>query len=279
VTDYPLRIFGSNVYDFSAVMQPGQPEEAKQTIFMVSGRVFRAGVGWAEIIRRKPDAPVHMNEEWRRNFLLAGPAEQLRRLYAHQVIERMQKGKVSAGELNALDPEMKQLVYEGSHQLETDLDRDYARVFVTNCPAAYCVREKQVRFCAMPVGGGLTTDSSPRYDYGRPFVGDPRGLTNVFLVTNRGIVRKQTPEETAAKKAQMKGGLLQWHCQQASNGVARSQFEIGLRYLRGDEVETNRPLGMYWIWKASYQDYPQAVEFVRTNSAERKGGATNTLHQ
>ena len=51
VADYQLRMVGSNVYDFSAVMQPVQREEAKQTVFLVTGRGFKAGVDWAEIIR------------------------------------------------------------------------------------------------------------------------------------------------------------------------------------------------------------------------------------
>ena len=53
--------------------------------------------------------------------------------------------------------------------------------------------------------------------------------------------------------------------QMASNDVASAQFSVGMRYINGDGVETNRPLGLYWIYKASYQDLPAAKEFLRAH--------------
>jgi hypothetical protein len=46
-------------------------------------------------------------------LLLAGPGEQLQRLFAGQVMERMQRGEVGLGEFNSMSEGMKRMVYEG----------------------------------------------------------------------------------------------------------------------------------------------------------------------
>jgi hypothetical protein len=71
----------------------------------------------------------------------------------------------------------------------------------------------------------------------------------------------------ALKKQKTQESLLAWQFQQASNGVPRSQFQLGLRYLTGDGVESNRLEAIRWVGAAAAQDYPDAKEFIRTNLA------------
>ena len=49
----------------------------------------------------------------------------------------------------------------------------------------------------------------------------------------------------------------------ATNGVAAAQYQIGLRLLNGQGVETNRLAGLIWLHKAANQDNPQATEELK----------------
>lgn len=87
--------------------------------------------------------------------------------------------------------------------------------------------------------------------------------------------RKLTPEEQkiqAQRKAEAKLREFQYIQTQASNGVASAQRELGLAYLKGDGVESNRFLGINWLGKAAVQGDSQAHDAlekiiqVKTNS-------------
>ncbi|PWU21753.1 MAG: hypothetical protein C5B50_00945 [Verrucomicrobia bacterium] len=52
----------------------------------------------------------------------------------------------------------------------------------------------------------------------------------------------------------------------ASNGPPWEQFDIGIDYIRGLGVQTNLDLGLFWVRKAETQGFPEAKEFLRTNS-------------
>jgi hypothetical protein len=87
----------------------------------------------------------------------------------------------------------------------------------------------------------------------------------------RSASESEGKAEAAAvlKKRQMQKSLLAWQSQQASNGVARSQYQLGLRYLTGDGVESNRLEAIHWIGAAAAQDHAEAKEFIRTNLVAR----------
>ena len=106
----------------------------------------------------------------------------------------------------------------------------------------------------------LQFDASGRLIY------PPPGITQQ---TNSQYIQRM--KLAAAEKRQRQAeALLAWQRQQATNGVPRSQFDLGLRYLNADGVETNPQLGAYWAKQAAAQDYTPAVDFLKTN---RVGGS------
>ena len=167
-------------------------------------------------------------------------------LYVLKLVQR--PGGIGSGEFNALSPDTKRM-----YLAAIERKVDYVRVFVTNCPALYLVPGKQVRFFAIPTGTATFMDVEgrtrllPRYDYGQPFVGDSKSLTNAFLITEQGVVKKESPQEAVVKKAGMTANLIAWQHQQATNGVAYSQYDLAKRYLDGNGVTKDESLGRYWL--------------------------------
>jgi len=195
-------------------------------------------------------------------------------MYAEKVMEKWRQGKLEAGEFMALDPTAKRIVFD-------EIEREKkmyinVRMFVTNCPAKYLVRGKQVRFFAIPTGTHAVVDkaenaqSIPRFDYGQPVEKESGDFTNVVLVTARGIVKKESPQQIAAKKAATDAKLIGWHQQQATNNVAYAQYELGKRYLNGDSLERNEALGLYWLRRAATQDYEPALQLLKKRAEEPK---------
>jgi len=63
-----------------------------------------------ELARQERQIRIDAAREFQKNLLLAGPAEQLQRLYVGSLLSR--KGGVSFGEFNSLSPELKRMYYE-----------------------------------------------------------------------------------------------------------------------------------------------------------------------
>jgi TPR repeat protein len=100
---------------------------------------------------------------------------------------------------------------------------------------------------------------------------NPRGQVRPNKLTASPPQPDAKAEAAAAlKKQKTQESLLAWQFQQASNGVARSQFQLGLRYLAGDGVESNRVEAIRWLGAAAAQDYVEAKEFIRTNLVQPK---------
>jgi hypothetical protein len=252
-SDYPLRRFGTNIYDFTPLMQSFQRREIVNTPYFVTGEAFPAKGNSAQIVRKMLNK--RLSQDFRKNLLLAGPAEQLKMLYAQKVIERWRNGQASSGEFLVLDPEMKRIV---SEEIEREKeDYTYVRVFVTNCPAIYLIKGKEVALFAFPTGGST-------YNYGETFLGNSEKLPNVFLVTAQGIRKKETLQEVAAKKAITAANLLVWQHQQASNGVAYVQYDLSKRYFEGNGVTNDVSMGFYWLRRAAAQDYEPALKLLET---------------
>jgi TPR repeat protein len=53
--------------------------------------------------------------------------------------------------------------------------------------------------------------------------------------------------------------IASFQLQQASNGIGYAQYEIGLRYLNGNGVETNIGLARYWLTKSMSNGFPNAI--------------------
>lgn len=53
-----------------------------------------------------------------------------------------------------------------------------------------------------------------------------------------------------------------WYKKSAENGYAPAQYEVGLKYLYGDDIEQNRYEALIWLEKAAYQGYKEALQKV-----------------
>ncbi len=259
VTDYPLRRFGTNVFDFTTLIQSFQRGTQANTPYLIAGRVYPIEGTCAYVVSEKTE--LRVSQKFQRDMLLAGPGDQLRMLYVIQLLQRPHG--ISAGEFYALSPETKQLYLDAAERVVTKI-----QVFVTNCPTAYLVQAKSVRFFAIPIGTASSydiengTQSIQRYDYGQPVTEDPKSLTNVWSVTTRGFVRVETAREAASRKAGMAVKLLYWQQEQASNGVAYIQFDLAKRYFEGDGVAKDEKLATYWLEQSANQGFDDAVKLL-----------------
>jgi hypothetical protein len=75
-----------------------------------------------------------------------------------------------------------------------------------------------------------------------------------------------TPEEKKAqaqKIAEAKIRALEYDRTQASNGVAEAQCRLGLAYLTGQGIETNRSLAIDWLGKSAAQGNEEAQKALQ----------------
>jgi Sel1 repeat len=93
------------------------------------------------------------------------------------------------------------------------------------------------------------------YDYGLDYTPPPRQLT---------------PEEAAAakkeaekRKSETKDKTLEWHQDQADKGNAYGQYRMGLRYLKGDGVPSDRAKAIDYLSKAAAQGNEEAQKELR----------------
>ena len=259
-----LRILGTNIYDFTPIMQSLQKSGATSSPFLVTGEVFQINENGAHIIRKELN--LHLSQEFAKELTLADPSKMLKMLYAEKRLDAWREGNLSAGEMMSMDVETKRII---SEEIEREKNNfTYVRVLVTNCPNASALQGKQVQFFALPVGTYSFTDSAnnlssiPRYDYGRIYVGETSNLT-VFVVSKGGIIKKESPQAIEAKQGVAAKKLLIWQLQQASNGVAYVQFDLAKRYLNGEGVKKDEALGHYWLQRSAEQDYAPAINLLK----------------
>jgi hypothetical protein len=265
-SDFALRKFGTNVFDFTPLMQAVQRGEATNTPYLVRGDVSDTGENWAYVVRKELER--QLSQQFAEDLLLAGPSEQLKMLSAVRLLEKWRQGRLTPGEFMAFDPAIKRIVFD---EIEREkMNYVYIRMFVTNCPPQFRVRGQQVRFCAFPAGTHTFVDqarnvqSIPRFDYGLPVENYSDDFTNVFVVTARGPVKKESPREAAAKKAAADAKLFAWRQQQASNNVAYAQYELAKQYLNGAGADKDEALGFYWLRRAAAQSYDPAMNLLKT---------------
>jgi hypothetical protein len=72
-----------------------------------------------------------------------------------------------------------------------------------------------------------------------------------------------TPEQLAAKKAETAAKVLAWHQEQAANGSAYAQCEMGLHYLKREGVEKDVATAMEWFLKSAQQGNDDAYEKLK----------------
>lgn len=74
---------------------------------------------------------------------------------------------------------------------------------------------------------------------------------------------KEQQARAEARRAKVAEAKLQSDLSLSSNGVAFAQHALGLRYLTGDGVATNKEQGVLWLEKAAAQGYKDAVEKLK----------------
>jgi hypothetical protein len=91
-------------------------------------------------------------------------------------------------------------------------------------------------------------------------------LTNYFPpvpVLPVAVSPSLTPEQQAARKAETAAKVLAWHQEQAANGSAYAQYQMGLHYLNGEGVEKNVAIAMEWFLKSARQGNDEAYEKLK----------------
>jgi len=51
---------------------------------------------------------------------------------------------------------------------------------------------------------------------------------------------------------------IQWYKQSALNGNSEAQFQLGLLYIDGEEIDENQTTGLFWLDQAAQQGHVQA---------------------
>ena len=142
-----------------------------------------------------------------------------------------------------------------------DPEPTYVNIRLLNYPVPLEVGSK-INCYAIPVS------NQGVWDYGKPFTGDPKKFPKIYHVLSDDIVSEHqyTAEEREAILRERDAKLLAWQQQEASNGVAYSQFNFGQRYFKGNGVQSNQDLTLYWIKKSADQQYQPAIQFLSTNN-------------
>ena len=116
------------------------------------------------------------------------------------------------------------------------------------------------------VTGGTSTIR--KLDYGIPC-----DTPEWFIQQQKEQAEAAQVAATAAFEAQKKKTFelqkhaVEWLQHQATNGSASAQCSLGLHYLNGQGVETNKETAVYWLTKASNQgDFEASNILTKLNS-------------
>lgn len=197
IADNPMRIVGTNVFDFTPLIVAAQNREIKDSPFLVSGKISEINGGVTQVVH--DELRRELTGEFGKEMLLAEPATQLKMLFAAQLLDRWRKGHLSAGEFMTLDAETREIVYDEMQREKEDYIE--VAIFVKNLPANFRVLGKSIDVFALPlaVRGNGPQSSGQWYDYGTPLSGTPNDFTNKYFVTVRGFVKRQMPKKTISQ--------------------------------------------------------------------------------
>jgi hypothetical protein len=241
-----LRRIGTNIYDFSPLLTETQPN-----LYLVEGKVQSNTDG--RLLIRSTSYKYYFVPEG--NPLTMGS----RSLLAYIAASRASPTPLSPGQVLALSPEMRQHV----SRVE-----EYHDAWLLHYPGP-AKRGGTLHAFALPVSGLNST-----WDYGTPLdARDPR-ITNAFRVYPDHILQEHYEIPAVRLQRQLDARFAQ-RLAEASNGPPWHQFDVGIDYLRGYGVQTNLESALYWINKAAAGGFPEAKEFIRTNSPPKSSGDYN----
>jgi TPR repeat protein len=222
-----LRLFGTNLFDFSPVVSatggaPYRFQGKVSYIYPESIRVTRL-IG-TEIVYTQPTLQEIVNSP---------PGDMVKRLYAAGVAQH----GASLGQIMSMSPDVRQNFQAVEKTSE---------FYLLNYPFAIQVGSS-IDCLALP------TTTKGFWDYGKPFSGDTSEFKIIYRVRPTGIVaeKQYSPEEKLALKQAADAKTIAWLLSQATNGIASAECSLGLRYLNGQGVETNKTLAIEWLKKAA----------------------------
>jgi hypothetical protein len=188
VFDDPIRMVGTNYFDFSPLIGSFQRQEISSSSFLVFGEVTQIDGNSAQVIHKELHR--QLTEDFKKQMLLASPSDLLKMSYTTQVLDRWRSGQLSAGEFMSFDGETKQIIVD---EIEREKQDFYSvAVLVVNLPQNYLLAGKQVRLLALPIVTKPTEPQSlPKYDYGQTVNEATNNFAKYFFVTANGFVKKK----------------------------------------------------------------------------------------
>jgi TPR repeat protein len=78
------------------------------------------------------------------------------------------------------------------------------------------------------------------------------------------------PEKEKAKQAEALKKTIEFQKKRAEEGSPSAQYELGVRYLKGDGLEKDAETGRKWLEKSAQQDYSPAKKKLEELNEEKK---------
>lgn len=82
------------------------------------------------------------------------------------------------------------------------------------------------------------------------------------------------PEKEKAKQAEALKKTIEFQKKRAEEGSPSAQYELGMRYLKGDGLDKDVETGRKWIEKSAAQDYSLAKKKLEELNEEKKKTTT-----
>jgi hypothetical protein len=194
IGDNPLRMVGTNIFDFNPLIQSFRFQQITNSAFLVFGRVAEVNNDVVIIVHN--ERRNQLTEEFSRQMLSSGSGGMLKMAYATSLLEKWRAGQLSAGEFLSIDPDMREIVLDEIQREKEDFVE--IAVVVKNVPANYLAQGKQVRFLAFPLAA-KTINAQSQYDYGRLVLGNRESFTNKYFVTTQGYIKQRMPKKDLVK--------------------------------------------------------------------------------
>jgi hypothetical protein len=249
-----LRQVGTNLYDFSPlVLAPNQ--ESYRVVGQVT-KIFPQSIQVTRHIKQVVGITFQYRGPSAGKLSRATTSDMLKMLYASSVASG---GEMSLGKYLSMGPEERQnFIPVQKVEEKTEI------FYLLNYPSDV-VLGSQIDCFAVP------TSSRGFWDFGKPFSGDVSQFKTVYHISSAGFTTEHhySPEEKKTMKAAIDAKVIAFQEQQASNGMAYSQFDLGIRYFKGNGVESNKSTALQWIRKSAEQDYAPAIQFLATNEVSR----------
>ena len=237
------RLYGTNLYSFAAITSSPYREN-----YTVAGTV-RRNTNNVAIVEKDLGTVMVFNAD--QDMLYAQPGEMLKMLF---VKERLEKtgGKISTGEWFSWDSVSRSYV--------TPVHKTQIYI-LNNCPDRVRVGDT-ISCYALPVS--VSSRDSLTFDYGKSFVGRLGDYPDYFEIRPSAIVKTHRLSETEikAKQAEITQKIVESQKKESAAGSAVSQYDLGVRYLKGDGVEKNEELALRWLKVAATNGNDQAAKLL-----------------